>query len=82
MPVDDEDARRRLGELAACGVAAGVWAHAMQRPPHLVPQLRSQPWWDPGEFDFCAVLERAYPAIREEVQHSLSSPCRRPALAA
>ena len=40
----------------------------MQRPPHLVPGLRSQPWWDKRAFPWCALLERNYAAIRAEVR--------------
>lgn len=67
LPPDDAKARRRLEAVAKLGVAAGAWLHPMQRPPHLVPGLRSKPWHDARDFRFCALLERAYPAIRAEV---------------
>ena len=67
LPPDDEVARRRLEAVARSGVAAGLWANWMQRPPHLVKRLTSRPWWDKGEFAWCAQLEEQYPQIRDEV---------------
>lgn len=49
--------------------------HPMQRPPHVVPRLTSKPWWDKRAFPWCALLERSFGAIREEVV----ALCRAPA---
>jgi aspartate beta-hydroxylase len=67
MPVGDKSARKRLEKIAKMGVQRGVWGKWQQRPPHLVPRLRSQPWWDTAAFPWCALLERSFDAIREEV---------------
>lgn len=67
LPPSDKAARRRLEKLAKMGVAHGLWTHHMQRPPHLVRKLRSKPWWDARDFEWCAMLERSYEVIREEV---------------
>ncbi|CAE8705079.1 unnamed protein product [Polarella glacialis] len=45
----------------------------MQRPEHLDPSLRSQPWHDPQEFPWCQDLERNFEAIRTEMLGTLSS---------
>lgn len=60
--------RSRVLSLGRLGVAAGLWEDPHQRPPCFVRNLRpSQPWHDPATFDMVAVLEAAYPAIREEL---------------
>ena len=74
MPPNDKAARARLEKLAKAGVKAGLWTRWMQRPPHLVPALRSQPWWSKADFPWCALLERNYPAIRQEVLALLGKP--------
>ena len=43
------------------------WVTGWQRPMHFMRKLRSQPWWDKTEFAWCALLERHFGAIREEV---------------
>ena len=73
LPPGDRTARARLDKIAQIGVAAGLWKVAMQRPPHFVHKLRSQPWWDASEFAWCALLERNYPAIRAEVEELRAS---------
>lgn len=67
MPPGDKLARKRLEKVAQCGVKAGLWITPMQRPPHLVKHLRSQPWYDKADFPWCALLERSFAAIRQEV---------------
>ena len=67
LPPGDKAARKKLEKVARMAVAAGMWATWMQRPPHFVPALRSQPWWDKRAFGWCALLERNYAAIRDEV---------------
>ena len=67
LPPDEAATRRRIEKVAKMGVKAGLWRHWMQRPPHLLPGLRSQPWWDKRAFPWCALLEQEYVAIREEV---------------
>lgn len=74
MPPDDKNARARLEKLSRMGVQAGVWQTWMQRPPHLVPNLRSFPWWSKHDFPWTALLERNYPMIREEVLALLGKP--------
>ena len=63
---DDQHARRRLAKVAQAGVAAGLWNHPMQRPPHMMTKLRSQPWHTPTDFPWCKLLEQSYAAIRRE----------------
>ena len=72
LPPDDSSARARLKRLAQMGVTAGVWQVWLQRPPHLVPRLRSSPWWRKEDFPWTELLERNFPAIREEVLALLS----------
>ena len=74
MPPADHVARRRLERFAKLGVKVGLWAHWQQRPPHLMPRLRSQPWWTSREFPWCGLLERHYAEIRSEVLHLLRAP--------
>ena len=64
---NDKGARKRLEKLARMGVKQGLWQTWWQRPPHLLPGLRSQPWWDRRAFPWCALLERNFGAIKEEV---------------
>ena len=66
----DGDARQRarLLRVARLGVAAGLWAHELQRPPHRLPELcPGRPWHDKRAFGFVALLEAAAPQIRAEL---------------
>ena len=74
LPPGDQVARARLRKLAEHGVRAGLWNNWMQRPPHTVAGLRSQPWWSKRDFPWCALLERNYPSIREEVLGIINKP--------
>ena len=45
--------------LVAGGVATNkgyYWVSILQRPMHFYPKLRSMPWWDAGEFEWCMKL--------------------------
>ena len=60
--------RARLLRVARLGVAAGLWAHELQRPPHRLPELcPGRPWHDKRAFGFVALLEAAAPQIRAEL---------------
>ena len=43
LPPADRKGRERLEKMALMGVAAGLWRHPMQRPPHLVPSSPPSP---------------------------------------
>ncbi|KOO24087.1 peptide-aspartate beta-dioxygenase [Chrysochromulina tobinii] len=73
LPPADRKGRERLEKMAHLGVAAGLWRHPMQRPPHLVPQLASKPWHDRADFPWCSLLESQFAAIRAEVEALRSS---------
>ena len=65
----------KLGRLQECrdwaqrAVSArfGFWEHALQRPPHFVPGLRSRPWWDPQQFAWARDLEANFEPIKQEL---------------
>ena len=65
----------KLGRLQECrewaqrAVAArfGFWEHALQRPPHFLPGLRSRPWWDPQQFAWARDLEANFGPIKQEL---------------
>jgi aspartate beta-hydroxylase len=67
LPPTSPANRKKLERVSRMGVAAGLWTTWLQRPPHLLPGLRSQPWWDKRAFAWCALLERNYAQIRAEV---------------
>eukprot|EP00929_Paragymnodinium_shiwhaense_P076452 TRINITY_DN39313_c0_g1_i2.p1 TRINITY_DN39313_c0_g1~~TRINITY_DN39313_c0_g1_i2.p1 ORF type:complete len:280 (+),score=25.47 TRINITY_DN39313_c0_g1_i2:84-842(+) len=48
-------------------VPASHFLHPMQRPEHVQPGLRCQPWYEPNEFVWCAGLEANFLALREEI---------------
>ena len=47
-------------DLAEAAVRDGLWVHAAQRPAHLVPGVRGEPWGD----------ARRYGAMREQLRRS------------
>ena len=43
------------------------WHDSLQRPPHFLPSLRSQPFYDASEFEWATTLLRSFDEIRQEV---------------
>ena len=58
MPPNDRAARKKLERMARMAVGIGMWTNWLQRPPHIIHRLRSQPWSAPRE----SMRERATPA--------------------
>ena len=52
----------------------GFWEHALQRPPHFIPRIRSRPWWDPQQFGWARELEANFPLIKAELLAILTGP--------
>ena len=74
FPPSDTAACARLLALARLGVAAGVWHHPLQRPPHLVPGLESKPWHNAASFGFTRLLSAHHAAIRAEYLAAYAAP--------
>ena len=57
----------KVRALGAAAVDHGVlWSHAMQRPPHWFPGLKSEPWHDAAAYWFTKLLRDNFEAIRDE----------------
>ena len=71
----------KLGVIEECRHWASVatktctsfWTHEMQRPPHFVPGILSQPWHDAAQFSWMKRLEGAWAAIRSEGMAAMSA---------
>ena len=53
--------------VAGACTTGRFWVDPLQRPMHFYPKLRSQPWWDVGEFPWVSKLVEHFEQIRDEV---------------
>ncbi|CAE7810601.1 ASPH [Symbiodinium sp. CCMP2456] len=67
--VQDDDGLRAA--VAAAIVEGGLWSSPRQRPAAYLPDLASQPFWDPTTFPWVQALEAASPRIRCELEEIL-----------